>query len=99
MISDEDYVRTQEWLEESCAALIREGRDLAAFVERAERSLDLGPIFHPSEFVAGADALREVVAHARAMLEARSTVLAALSPQTREMAELMVVTLYGGDRG
>jgi len=49
--------------------------ELEAFLARGERAQALGPILHPSEWMAGTDRLREVEAHARALLTARKVIV------------------------
>lgn len=81
-ISDADYLATQETIAAVSRVLVDPG-DLGAptldlFIERAERSLSLGPILHPSEFRAGADKLHEVLACACALRDARDRIAKAV---------------------
>jgi hypothetical protein len=77
MISDEDYENTQLWIGLTCAFIERGGDRLDDFIERAERSMALGPIPHPSEFQVGAERLGEVLAHAHALRRARNAIIIA----------------------
>lgn len=48
--------------------------DLDELILMAERSLSVGPVLHPSEFLAGAGAVLAVIADARALQAARSAI-------------------------
>lgn len=78
-IADDAYDETQNMIELVCGVLLDPKGGLGApaldlFIERAERSLAVGPILHPSEYRAGAEKLEEVVACARALREARDKI-------------------------
>lgn len=75
-IADVGYIECQATIQ-TLAALIATSpalEDLDEFITRANRALGVGPVFHPSEFRAGADKLTEVLAHACALRTARKLI-------------------------
>jgi hypothetical protein len=72
-LADERYIGAQETVQIISSMLVNPdftGR-LDELIDRAERSMAVGPILHPCEFRAGADKLTEVLACATALRDAR----------------------------
>jgi len=84
-IEDNAYVQVQQFIETVSRLLLDPKLGLGAptldlFIERAERSMAVGPVLHPSEFRVGADKLTEVLACAHALREAREKIAKAARP-------------------
>jgi hypothetical protein len=90
-IADDAYVQVQGIVELLSRLLLDPKSGLGKpsldlFIERADRSLAVGPILHPSEFQAGAEKLQEVLAYARALKTARDAIEKASSRSAEDAA-------------
>ncbi len=74
-LTNAEYAETQKMIEVFCQALLGTlGDSLESFIRRAEYSMAIGPILHPSEFRAGAGNLSEVLTCAHALRDAREKI-------------------------
>lgn len=79
--ADEAYGATQKTVEIVSRLLLHElDEPLDSLIARAERSMAIGPILHPSEFRDGAEKLSEVLTCAYALRGAREEIRKAACP-------------------
>jgi hypothetical protein len=77
-INDEAYRDIQNAVQKMAVMLVRFDPELLdLFIERARTAQDLGPVLHPSEWMAGTEKLAEVVRHAEAIRTARYAIIEA----------------------
>jgi hypothetical protein len=70
--ADERYIETQQQVEIASRILLgMDDEALGELIDRGSRAQGLGPLLHPTEWLAGTDKLREVLTSARALREAR----------------------------